>query len=388
MKFLFLTQSYYPDRCGVANVVSYLAEGLVDQGHEVTVFTEKRNRAIISQNGVNIKEFECRGNAAVGYQGEVQRYRDEVAAFTGDVIVAECAQVWCTDLILPILEQLKPLCVLHSHDFSYFKRKPKNPVTNIRWLLYFRRLARSVFNFNAVFVLDHSLSDKRWLESVGYKNVFELPNAANQRYFQEGAELTDTVCSNFGLEVGAYVISVANYSLIKNQKGLIKSYLKSGNEIDLVLIGSKFNAYSDSILKEIAARKKNPVERTKPRIYVLADLKPEEHLALLRGARAFVYASRLEAFPLVIVESIVSEVPWVSTDVGCVRNLPGGVVASNHRKLSSILEKVLNDDLKLAELRNICAKEKRRFCPEQIVILFLKTINDIQLKSKIVEQSI
>src|SRR5680860_588671 len=93
MKFLFLSQSYYPDQCGVSNVVGYLSEGLVERGHEVTVFTEKRKRSFLEHNKVSVIEFDCKGNAAIGYQGEIENYQKAVISFKCDVIILELSLI-------------------------------------------------------------------------------------------------------------------------------------------------------------------------------------------------------------------------------------------------------------------------------------------------------
>ncbi len=57
MKILFTTESYYPDVCGVSNVVTKLAEGLASLGHDVTIFTEKRGRNFTQHNNVKVSVF-------------------------------------------------------------------------------------------------------------------------------------------------------------------------------------------------------------------------------------------------------------------------------------------------------------------------------------------
>ena len=117
MKILFTTESYYPDMCGVSNVVTKLAEGLSSIDHDVTVFTEKRDREFSSHNGVKIIEFNVKGNVLSGYKGEVEKYKNSLLAYDGDVVINECAQIWSSDLAFDILDNLKLKKVFHSHGY-------------------------------------------------------------------------------------------------------------------------------------------------------------------------------------------------------------------------------------------------------------------------------
>jgi glycosyltransferase involved in cell wall biosynthesis len=57
----------------------------------------------------------------------------------------------------------------------------------------------------------------------------------------------------------------------------------------------------------------------------------EEQLA---RADAFLFPSRIECAPLVIVEAMAAGVPWVSYDVGNVRELAGGIVVDGPGELA------------------------------------------------------
>jgi glycosyltransferase involved in cell wall biosynthesis len=55
----------------------------------------------------------------------------------------------------------------------------------------------------------------------------------------------------------------------------------------------------------------------------------------LAEADIFLFASRIECAPIVILEAMAAGVPWVSYDVGNVRELPGGIVVDSYDALVS-----------------------------------------------------
>jgi len=53
--------------------------------------------------------------------------------------------------------------------------------------------------------------------------------------------------------------------------------------------------------------------------------------------------SKWEAYPISLIESMAASVPWISTDVGIVRYLPGGVVAKNHKEIVYWIQFIANN---------------------------------------------
>ena len=76
-------------------------------------------------------------------------------------------------------------------------------------------------------------------------------------------------------------------------------------------------------------------------VYPLLDVPRELVVAAYHEADLFVMASRVECAPLVIYEAMASRTPFVSTDVGCVAGLPGGVVVHSLNSMSEWIQRLL-----------------------------------------------
>jgi glycosyltransferase involved in cell wall biosynthesis len=64
--------------------------------------------------------------------------------------------------------------------------------------------------------------------------------------------------------------------------------------------------------------------------------------AALSSADLFLLPSRIECSPLVIIESMAASLPWISYDVGNVRELAGGIVVDDPIEMARATVEVLD----------------------------------------------
>lgn len=156
-----------------------------------------------------------------------------------------------------------------------------------------------------------------------------------------------------------YAIFVGNYDSRKNQKDLIKAFYMSDipDDFSLILIGSNDNNYYHECELLRDDMNKSVVNRN---VQLLYGLSRKETISYIKNAYVVLMASKWEAYPISIIEGLASSVPFISTNVGCVKYLPGGVVVNSIEEMSywiSMLVKnqEITDSLGLAG--NIYAKK-------------------------------
>ncbi|MDN5940318.1 MAG: glycosyltransferase family 4 protein [Nitrospira sp.] len=181
MRILFCCEFYAPSVGGAQEVVRQVSERLVERGHEVTVattkLTERTDRTI---NGVRVEEFAISGNAARGFEGEVNRYQRFLLRNGFDVMMNYAAQQWATDLAFPLLERLSCLKVLNPCGFSGLYEPS--------YVQYFRQIPKFLRQYDHLIFCGSSYRDISFSRAQGLEKLSIVPNGASEGEFNQGRD--------------------------------------------------------------------------------------------------------------------------------------------------------------------------------------------------------
>lgn len=123
MRILFIGESYLPQLCGMTAVTRYLAEGLVSRGHKVGIATQSHfdnDKNVEILNGVEINRFRIRRNLLKYPVGELKLFIDFVLRSEYDVYIFECIGSLTSDILMPYIDKIRGLKILHTHG-NWFK---------------------------------------------------------------------------------------------------------------------------------------------------------------------------------------------------------------------------------------------------------------------------
>lgn len=347
-------------------VTQYLAEGLSNLGHEVKIVTSLNtdNTPVEMLNNVKI----IRVDLATKYGfpvGNKKLYRDLIVKESkiSDVMINVCTQSAFTDVLLKRIDEIKCLKVLYLHGMYDFSWKPYSfhSISSFLkkiWKLfyygfYFKRYKKSFQNYDMVTQL-HGLCTGYQFFKDKYGIDSEIIGNACDEYFYTGTR-----------EISAekYAICVANYFYDKNQEFVLNAFYqsKTSQRMKLIFIGGKETKYLDTL------RRLNKGLEKKHGLYdqvvFLVNIDRKKTMDLIKGATMYLFGSNYEMYPISIVESMASGVPFISTDVGCVRGLPGGFVVKNIGEMSYFIDLLFSDpifNIKLGELGNAYSKVRQR----------------------------
>lgn len=372
MKILFTVENYYPEMSGVPNVVKYLAEKLVHLGNEVTVVTRavKGCPAEETLNFVKIIRKNIYYTRYKGFAGNIEEYIKFVVNFNCDAIIFECSQCITTDLLLPHLKEINKKKILHSHGFSGLTLKPYKKASNLRgtigngynwfrWNLYYNfKFKKYVKDFDDTICLSDIDSSKDYLDKYA-KRVYVLSNAADDMFFEE--RNTENKISDYtNLKNNKYFLSVANYQEYKNQIGILKQFfISKTNKYDLVFIGSNANEYYEELIKQY--KKLQEIYGAKP-VHFLTGVARNDIPAILRNATLYLVGSTFEEFSISLIESMAVGVPFISTDVGNARLLPGGITIKDISNMADSIDMLIADNVRYVDAKMQGKSYAKSYC--------------------------
>jgi glycosyltransferase involved in cell wall biosynthesis len=371
LKILITTVTYAPNADGCAEAATVLARGLAALGHSVIVATENHPGRQPDATNANprVVSFNISGrdNWRVGIHGNTARYQEFLREFDGDLVIFENWDAWSTALARPLLGQIKAKKILVSHGYTPHKWNvsPKFPWGLGQWLGSWPLVARTPWLMrqmdHLVFLsrrrdwgrfFDHRLT--RWL---GVTHCSVIPNGAHADEFNDPA-LPD-FRRDLGIGPGPMFLCVGKYCIGKNQLMALRAFRHAKIENStFVMIGNEFNDYSEQILK---LDKILGGGFPSGRVLLLEKQTRLQTCAAFKAADVFVLPSKAETQPIVLLEAMASHTAWLSTDCGCVPELPGGIIARSERDMTNQMRSLANSSdlrISLAQAGAVASREK------------------------------
>ena len=271
-----------------------------------------------------------------------------------DAMINVGSQTAFTDWLLPIIDQIHIPKVLHLHsiwDFKYYKSDfnslrsfASKTVGNLRWGWYFGQNKNAFKQYDTVLQLHGKDYSTAFFKKKYNIDSMVLENAAEEAFFE-----TD------GVKKEKVIVNVSNYGEMKKQMDTIKAFEKSDISDDwkLVLIGSKETEYYKQ-LKEYCETALDPDKRDRVTLHV--GLSREQVIDYVKKSSIYMTTSLREAFPISILEAMAASVPYISSDVGIVKHLGGGVIAHTRDEYVKYLTRLANDEV----YRNALGEEGRK----------------------------
>lgn len=364
MKHLLLTtDDYYPRTGGVPAVSRYLCEGLAQKGYKVTVVTIKYDSlpAKESFNGVDIVRFEIHTTRLKFISGEITEFKNYIQQANVDILINECPEALTSRCLYPILVDLKDVIkILHVHGFGGLFQYPLKINFSGRMLkafkyrlFYFVYLRKYLSLYDLCLCLSEVDSSKTTLEKYAQR-VKILRNAVDDIFF-ETSNRENPLLKYAQPTNKRYCLSIANYFPYKNQKGILLEFYKSVNDdISIIFIGKGSSRYFAELIAYNLELEKTYGKKD---VFFLSGVAREDIPDILSNATLYLVGSFFEEFSISIIEAMAKGVPFVSTNVGNTRSLPGGVVVESISQMHKSIDLLLNN----AELYKECSYRGRAY---------------------------
>jgi len=341
MKILITSALYYPRVGGVEIVTQSIAEYFAMKGYEVWVATSYlENRKIKNLNGVNILEFNIVGNRVKGIkelkEGDIQRYKKLLLDGGFDIIFQYAVQTWHTDLMFEIIDKVKPKKILAPCGYSgltTFLRK-------FIYYRYFKSLPRYLSKYDLLIYHSKEYLDYKFGKKHRLNKYKIIPNGINLNEFMNPYQNDrNTFREKYGITSKYTILNVSNHYIIKGHNFAIKvleGLLKKENNISLIIIGdapfgTKRSCYNDCLV----------YSKNNNNFKLLSGIPRNDIIKAYNESDLFFLSSDIECFPLVILESMAAGIPYVSKDVGCVRNMGKGIIIHSVKESVQAIQKLI-----------------------------------------------
>ncbi len=326
MRIVVTVERYAPAIGGAERVAQRVAEGLAARSHEVHVLTGA-TLGPDELNDVQVHRLDVAGNDVRGISGNGAAVVETIDRIRPDLVFNYAAQTWATDCCRPLLERpSRPRMLLAPCGFSGLRKRS--------YASYFADMPARLRSYDGLVLHSTVYQDWAFAETSGVERMFVVANGADPP--ADGARFrARTTDRPIAVTVGSHVFSKghrdfarATRSLSRRRSlaGVIVAPERHGTD---ALRGCQLACHSRARLRGEGLR---VVDGTEPGTVAEA----------VAAADLFLFTSRVECAPLVILEAMAAGTPWVSYDVGNVSELPGGLVARDFHALLKLAEEILD----------------------------------------------
>jgi ADP-heptose:LPS heptosyltransferase/glycosyltransferase involved in cell wall biosynthesis/2-polyprenyl-3-methyl-5-hydroxy-6-metoxy-1,4-benzoquinol methylase len=319
LTILHTVEFYAPHTGGAEEVVRQISERLAKRGHRVTVATTKLGERNFSElNGVRIREFDIAGNYARGFQGrDINSYVQLVRSDQFDVMLNYAAQQWATDLAFAGLESAASQRINIIAPCGYSALSDAKTLRLPQYAKYFDSIIPVCLpRYDAAVYHSAMYKDYEFAANHGFTNSIVIPNGTSEEEFS-------TPCAvdfrqKYEISTKYMGLCVANFFAGKGHPKVIEAVRQMHRpDLTLVFIGKEGQLLPE--LRTLAAGLN---------IRFCVNIPRQDTVAAYQAADMFLFGSEIEASPLVIIEAKASRTPFVTTDVGNVREWKGGIVCA------------------------------------------------------------
>jgi glycosyltransferase involved in cell wall biosynthesis len=307
-KIFFAVNNSYPNVGGSEKVVQQVSEGLHNQyGHECVVLSKSVKKKELIHNGVKIIPLSPSGR---GFINQVQTQSPDHLFVYGDLF-----SYWKE-------------VVKFSNSLDCGKSIALVGMNNmIRNRSLFNSFLSKTESFN---VITHSEKYQDSLMCKRYKIPFTvIPNSVDDSEFEN---CKFDFRKFYNIETSKILLCVSNFFPGKGQDNIIpilNNIYSEFKDFTAIFISSlKGFAFSQVIKNQFVMKLKNVPFKYK----VLCDIPREHTVGAFLDSDVFVFPSKKEVAPLVVLESMNAGLPWVSLNVGNTPDLEGGICIKAENK--------------------------------------------------------
>lgn len=317
MRLVVTVERYAPAIGGAERVAQRVAEGLAARGHDVHVITGAKPGPD-EMGGARIHRLSIAGNETRGIRGDGDAVVETIDRLQPDLVFNYAAQTWATDCCHTLLERdVRPRMVLAPCGFSGLDKR--------RYASYFAEMPARLRRYDGLILHSTVYQDWEFAARAGVERMFVIPNGADSP--ASGRELRAQITN------GSVAVTVGSHVYTKGHRDFARATRSLARQWPLVGVIVAPERHGLDALRGCQLTCQTRARMSGGGLRVLDGAAPGVVADALAAADLFLFTSRVECAPLVILEAMAAGTPWVSYDVGNVSELPGGLVAHTYAEL-------------------------------------------------------
>jgi glycosyltransferase involved in cell wall biosynthesis len=228
-------------------------------------------------------------------------------------------------------------------------------------------------------VLSGTDSAKNYLDFFLKEGNYVLENAADDMFFDNyRGKCSNLLKDIVDIKSSKYCFSCANYTVVKNQKEMLREFYKtSANDLALVCVGSTNNSYYQDCLRLCSELEQQYGHHE---VHLLHHIDRKLIPLLESNASIYLVSSIWEEYSISIIEAMAQGVPFISTNVGNARILPGGITLD----CIDDMHVAIDDLIKNGNLYTSLSEKGKQFayshCRQSVAVKTLENIINNTLK--------
>jgi len=301
-----------------------VAEGLAARGHEVHVVTGGQPEEA-ELGGVRVHRLAVSGNEVRGINGDGSSVGSLIGHIKPDLLFNYAAQTWATDCCFDLLEREdRPRMVLAPCGFSGLGKR--------RYKGYFAAMPERLRRYDALILHSTVYQDWDFAAASGAERMFVVPNGADQPMADETLR-SEVPGRSLAVTAGSHVVSKGHAQFARAVRALGRERALTG-----VIVAPPRRGLDALRGCQLTCQARARIQPLR----ILDGSLPGAVARAIAAADLFLFTSRVECAPLVILEAMAAGTPWVSYDVGNVSELPGGVVVASLAELLDAAGQILD----------------------------------------------
>jgi len=255
---------------------------------------------------------------------------------------------WVSDWAIPVFSlRYKTVLVSHGTNFNVRFDGWKGQLWWWRNRLKAWRFAPKMKQFDHYVFLSRypdpqRMSDLLLAQKMELNNYSIIPNGVTPDF---DSDTSLDFRAQFHISHRNILLCVGNFHYAKGQRELIDWFCDLDlPDTVLVLIGSRFNAFAESLIKRAGHRFNHD-------IFIFEQLDKESLKAAYYAAKLFLSATYTETQPLVLLDAMAAGLPFLCREVGAVPALEGGIYFKKEADFKQKLLSLLQNPAQQAALR-------------------------------------